>query len=117
MDQSTIHPTVTSPSTFVMLSSRKFMLGCGIAGTVIFILRHLTVLPTWLLATEVFATVISLFLFGSFKYQIHKNAITYGMLLVILATFSGLPTSRWHVKIRDNGWWAFAREHFLSFRA
>ena len=99
-----------------MLSGRKFLLGCGIAAAAIFFLGRFFVLPTWLLATEVFATVISLFLFGSFKYQIHKNAITYGMLLVILATFSGLLTSRWHEEIRERGWWAFARDQVLSFQ-
>jgi Na+/H+ antiporter NhaD/arsenite permease-like protein len=99
-----------------MLSGRKFLLGSGIAATAIFFLGRFFVLPTWLLATEVFTTIISLFLFGSFKYQIHKNAITYGMLLVILATFSGLLTSRWHEEIRERGWWAFAREQLLSFQ-
>ena len=99
-----------------MLSGRKFLLGCGIAAAAIVFLGRFFVLPTWLLATEVFATIISLFLFGSFKYQIHKNAITYGMLLVILATFSGLLTSRWHEEIRERGWWAFAREQLLSFQ-
>ena len=39
-------------------------------------------LPVALLATEVFATILGLFFFGSFKYQIHKNALTYGMLLM-----------------------------------
>ena len=58
-----------------------------------------TPMPVWLLAAEVLATILGLFLFGSFRYQIHKNALTYGMLLVIVATFSGLPTSTWHVEI------------------
>jgi hypothetical protein len=111
-----INPTNTRPSTVVMLSSRRFLLGCGIAAGVIISLGHIAELPTWLLATEVFTTVISLFLFGSFKYQIHKNAITYGMLLVILATFVSLPTSRWHEEITERGWWAFARDHLLSFQ-
>ena len=57
----------------------------------------------WLLAAEVLATILGLFLFGSFRYQIHKNALTYGMLLVIVATFCGLPTSAWHVEIAERG--------------
>ena len=56
-------------------------------------------MPLWLLAAEVLATILGLFLFGSFRFQIHKNALTYGMLLVIVATFSGLSTSTWHVEI------------------
>ena len=50
-------------------------------------------LPVSLLAAEVFATILGLFVFGSFRYQIHKNALTYGMALVIVATFLGLETS------------------------
>jgi hypothetical protein len=71
--------------------------------------------PVWLLATEVMATILGLFLFGSFKYQIHKNALTYGMLFIILATFSQLPTSEWHVEIAEHGWWYWAQAHLLSF--
>ena len=58
----------------------------------------------WLLAGEVLATILGLFLFGSFRYQIHKNALTYGMLLVIVATFCGLPTSAWHTEVATHGW-------------
>ena len=60
-------------------------------------------MPVWLLAAEVLATILGLFVFGSFRYQIHKNALTYGMLLVIIATFCGLPTSTWHVEIAERG--------------
>ena len=116
MAEPTIHlPEAHAPG-IVVLSSRKFLLGCGIAAATIFVLGRFFAFPPWLLAAEVFATVISLFLFGSFKYQIHKNAITYGMLLVILATFCGLPASRWHEEISATGWRAFARAHLLSFQ-
>ena len=72
-------------------------------------------MPVWLLAAEVFATILGLFLFGSFTYQIHKNALTYGMLLVIVATFYGLPTSTWHVEIAQHGVGEWIRQHLLSF--
>ncbi|MET0503598.1 MAG: SLC13 family permease [Candidatus Binatia bacterium] len=99
----------------VMLSSRKFLFACLIvAGIILFWGRTATV-PLWLLAAEVFATILSLFLFGSFKYQIHKNALTYGMLLIILATFCGLSTSQWHTEIAQSGWWLWAQRHLLSF--
>ena len=55
------------------------------------------------------------FLLGSFKYQIHKNALTYGMLLVIIATFCKLSTSEWHVEIRESGWWHWAHANLLTF--
>jgi Na+/H+ antiporter NhaD/arsenite permease-like protein len=102
-------------SEVVMLSGRKFVLACAVVAAVLFVVGRWLVLPLWLLATEVFATIFGLFLLGSFKYQIHKNAITYGMMLVVLATFSGLATSQWRVEIVERGWWEFARDHLLSF--
>jgi hypothetical protein len=72
-------------------------------------------LPVWLLAAEVMATILGLFVFGSFRYQIHKNALTYGMLFVIVATFSRLPTSAWHVEIAQQGWNAWIHHHLLTF--
>ena len=99
----------------VMLSGRKFLIGCAVVAGFILAFGRLVALPTWLLATEVFATILGLFLFGSFKYQIHKNGLTYGMLLVIIATFAGLSTSEWHVEISQRGWWHWAQEHLLSF--
>jgi Na+/H+ antiporter NhaD/arsenite permease-like protein len=63
----------------------------------------------------VLLTILGLFLFGSFKYQIHKNALTYGMLLVILATFVGLPSSGWHTEVAGHGIWWWVQAHLLSF--
>ena len=72
-------------------------------------------LPVWLLAAEVLTTILGLFVFGSFRYQIHKNALTYGMLLVIVATFARLPTSTWHVELAQQGATAWLRHHLLTF--
>jgi hypothetical protein len=99
----------------VTLSGQKFVLGCAIAAVIILAVGRTATLPTWLLAAEVFATILGLFLFGSFKYQIHKNALTYGMALVIIATFAGLSTSEWHIEIARSGWWEWAQRHLLSF--
>ena len=99
----------------VMLSGTKFIFGCVLAAAVILAAGRATALPLWLLAAEVFATIVSLFLFGSFKYQIHKNALTYGMALVIVATFAGLASSEWHRQIAASGWWPWARENLFSF--
>ena len=76
-----------------MLPGRWFLTACAAAAAAILIIGRLTPLPLWLLATEVMATILGLFAFGSFRYQIHKNVLTYGMLLVIVATFCGLATS------------------------
>jgi hypothetical protein len=98
-----------------MLSGRRFVVACTIVAAVLLGTGRAVPLPHWLLAAEVVATIIGLFAFGSFRYQIHKNALTYGMLLVIIATFCGLPTSAWHIDIAERGWWSWARDHFLTF--
>jgi len=100
----------------VTLSGRKFLLACAVVAGPILIAGRVVAIPVWILAAEVLATILGLFLFGSFKYQIHKNALTYGMLLIIVATFSGLRTSGWHVEITQRGWWYWTQQHLLSFR-
>jgi len=85
-------------------------------GALIVIVSRFAPTPVWLLAAEVFATILGLFLFGSFKYQIHKNALTYGMLLVIVSTFCGLRTSEWHVEVVEGGLLRWIQQHLLSFR-
>ena len=97
-----------------MLSGRKFVLGCALAAVVLLTLGHGRVTVS-LLAIEVFATILGLFLFGSFTYQLHKNALTYGLLLVIIATFCRLPTSDWHSQVAERGWLAWVSQHVLSF--
>ena len=98
-----------------MLSGRKVLFCCAVVAGIILVFGRLVAFQTWLLAAEVFATILGLFLFGSFRYQIHKNALTYGMLLVIVATFFGLDNSEWHVEIAQRGWWYWTQRHLLSF--
>ena len=95
-----------------MLSGWRFVGACAIASLAIVVAGHM---PVWLLAAEVLATILGLFVFGSFKYQIHKNALTYGMLLVIIATFTQLPTSTWHAEISQHGWTPWVEQHLLTF--
>jgi Na+/H+ antiporter NhaD/arsenite permease-like protein len=111
---STGEPVPQTPSV-VMLSGKKFFLGCAVVAGLVLLAGRAMSLPVWLLAAEVMATILGLFLFGSFRYQIHKNALTYGMALIIVATFCGLPTSQWQVEIAQKGWWFWARHSVLSF--
>ena len=104
------------PPAVVMLSGRNFMFGCAVVAGMVLLVGRVAVLPTWMLAAEVLATILGLFLFGSFKYQIHKNALTYGMLLIVVSTFCGLQTSEWHLEIAQRGWWYWTQHHLLSFR-
>jgi Na+/H+ antiporter NhaD/arsenite permease-like protein len=99
----------------VMLPSSTFMAGAAVVALAIATASRLAPMPLWLLSGEVLGTILGLFVFGSFRYQIHKNALTYGMLLIIVATFYGLPTSAWHEEIIDHGMVAWVRQHVLSF--
>ena len=100
----------------VMLPGKAFFLGCTIVAAIIFFLGRAIEMPVWLLACEVLATILALFVLGSFKYQVHKNPLTYGMVLITLATFCRLKTSVWHVEIARSGWWSWTKYHLLSYR-
>jgi hypothetical protein len=107
--------TEASRPPVVMLTGWKFFVGCLAVALGILLMGRYIALPAGLLAGEVLVTILGLFLFGSFKYQIHKNALTYGMLLIITATFCGLAGSPWHTDIAQNGWGVWVRTHLLSF--
>jgi hypothetical protein len=103
------------PAVEVMLSGGWFMAGCAVVGLAIVAAGPIVAVPTWVLAAEVLATILGLFAFGSFRYQIHKNALTYGMLLVIVASFTQLETSTWHAEIARAGWPTWVGRHLLTF--
>jgi hypothetical protein len=107
--------TENDVATVVMISEKRVLFGCAVLAVVLFAAGRIVTLPLGLLAAEVFATILGLFLFGSFRYQVHKNALTYGMLVVIVATFSGLATSQWHREVSETGWWSWAAHNLFSF--
>jgi hypothetical protein len=110
-----LNPERGNDASVVMISGKRFLLGCVLVAIALLVGCRVFTLPLWLLAAEVFATILGLFLFGSFKYQIHKNALTYGMALIIVATFWGLESSQWHREIAEKGWWLWSRRNLLSF--
>lgn len=101
--------------TVVMISGAGFLLVCALAAAAILAVGRIAAVPSWLLPVEVLATILGLFAFGSFKYQIHKNALTYGMAGIIVATFCGLASSPWHTEIAQRGWRLWIETHLLSF--
>jgi hypothetical protein len=110
------HPAPPPPvGTVVRLPGGYFLGGCALVAAIVLAVGRVAPVPVWLLGVEVLASILGLFLFGSFRYQIHKNALTYGMLLVIVGTFCALPTSAWHVEVAQHGWWAWTGTHVLSF--
>lgn len=107
---------VTPPAAFVVLPASYVLAGCGAVSVAILWVARATSLPVWLLAAEVVATTAGLFLCSSFRYRVSKNAVTYGMLPVGLATFHGLTTSTWHRELAAHGWMFWVGTHLLSFR-
>jgi len=94
-----------SPGT-IDVSSTKFVSACVAVAAVLLAMSRLGPLPLWLLGVEVFATVIGLFVFGSIRYRIDKNALTYGMMVVIGATFWGVwwSDSAMRAQVLVEGW-------------
>jgi Na+/H+ antiporter NhaD/arsenite permease-like protein len=106
---------MASPTTVVTLPGRWFLAGAAAVALGILAVGRTVPMSVALLAAEVFVTILALFLFGSFRYQVHKGPLAYGMLLIIGATFISLPTSTWHVQVGEHGFAAWLRTHLLSF--
>lgn len=57
------------------------------SGTAVAAAGFVFAFPYWLLAIEVFLSVVALFTFGSIRWRIDKNALTYGSLFITVPTF------------------------------
>jgi Na+/H+ antiporter NhaD/arsenite permease-like protein len=79
----------------VQLSSLKYLVGCVVSAALIFLVGHFKPLPVGVLAAEVLFTVVAIFLFGSIRYRIDKNVLTYGAGLVMVATFWPIWKATW----------------------
>jgi hypothetical protein len=102
----------------VTLSATKFLAGSVVTALIFLGIGRFVSLPTWLVALEVLLTVLALFVFGSIRYRLDKNALTYGGALVIAATFFGMwwPTSALRQALHAEGLVAlrpFVQRHFL----
>lgn len=88
------------------ISSRYFVAACIAAALGILWLSRTHTFSSGVLAAEIFGTIIGLFVFGSFRIRIHKNALAYGMAAIILATFFGSwwPSSGLRTRFESLGW-------------
>ena len=105
----------------IHLSPVKFVMFCILVSLLILGIGRFYPFSSAILAVEVLLMVLSLFIFGSIRYRLDKNAITYGMVMVISATFSTLwwPTSFLRQSADTNGvsaFWYFFRDHALTLR-
>src|SRR5262245_27176613 len=67
--------------------------------------------PVWLLGAQVMSIILGLFVFGSARYRLHKDALTSGSLLVVAATFWTVwwPGSAMRQQVAAEGWGPFWR--------
>ncbi len=106
-------------SSIIQLSSVKFLIFCLVLALAFFGIGQFYTFSSSFVAVEVLLMILSLFIFGSIRYRIDKNAITYGLAVVVFATFWKIwwPTSFLHQSINDKGvaaLWDFFRHHFLT---
>lgn len=105
----------------VQLSSKKFLLLCAASALGMLGVGAVHPFSSGAIAVEVFLTIIALFVFGSIRYQLDKNALTYGAVMVISATFatSWWPTSGLRQSLEAEGLpalWAFISHHAFTLR-
>jgi hypothetical protein len=103
----------------VQISPWWFIGGCAAIALGVLTFGRVTSIPSWIIATEVLITIISLFVFGSTRYQLDKNALTYGAVMVIGATFATgwWPESTLKLSLQTEGisaLWNFFARYFLS---
>jgi Na+/H+ antiporter NhaD/arsenite permease-like protein len=83
----------------IEIPSRWVFAGCCVVALLIGALP--SPLSTHFIVLELFLTIGALFLFGSIRYRISNNALTYGALLIIFATF--YPHSSIQKEINSGG--------------
>lgn len=112
MDQKKQTPIIAIPS-------GGFLTVCAIISSALFAVGWVHPLPVWTIAVLVLLTIISLFVFGSIRYRLDKNALTYGMVMIIASDFwwNWWPTSslKSFISSRDvTAAWDFFLRNFLT---
>lgn len=112
-------PVTESSNDIVEIESKWYFGVCLVIAALIGIFTWNNPPSPNLLGIEVLATILILFLFGSIRYRIDKNAITYGALPIIFVTFFPLwwPQSQLREEMSREGGaalWRAIRENLLS---
>lgn len=111
----------TENNDLVQLSSKKFLGLCVLMSAGILWWGSSSPLPAWVMAVEVVVTVLALFVTGSIRYRLDKNALTYGAGLVITASFWTFwsPLKKAAVSAEGGQFihalWETLRHHALTF--
>ncbi len=111
-------PKELTPKT-IHISGKKFLAVCFLISLAILFLGKRSAFGPGVMAAEVLLTILCLFIFGSIRYRLDKNALTYGAVLIIGSTFC---TGWWsnsflRQSIQQQGTsalWDFSHHHFLT---
>jgi Na+/H+ antiporter NhaD/arsenite permease-like protein len=112
----------TDNSNLVQLSSKKFLGACVLLAGAILWLGARNPFPAWVMALEVVVTVLALFVTGSIRYRLDKNALTYGAGFVIATTFWTFWSPMKKAAVTTEGGsfgaalWETVRHHALTFK-
>lgn len=103
----------------IEISSKKFLGLSLLLAVAVFIIGAFVSIPSWFIAIEVLTTILSLFIFGSIRYRLDKNALTYGAVLVIGSTFfwKWWPNAFLRSQIQTEGLdaiWEFLHHYLLT---
>jgi Na+/H+ antiporter NhaD/arsenite permease-like protein len=110
---------MSESSDIVELSPKKFLFGCFIVSVILYFIGRAHPFSPGVVAAEVMLTILALFVLGSIRYRLDKNALTYGAGLIIIATF----WQRWwsgallREQMQNEGTTAlveFVHHHFLT---
>lgn len=108
-----------SSSEIIFFSSTKFLIGCALASIAFLFIGNTISIPVWFIGAEVFTTILLLFILGSAKYQLNKNALTYGSVMIVAASSWGIWWERSSLKLafqekNSSEIWNFIHHHFLT---
>ena len=102
----------STDTSIVQLSAKKFLGICAFLALAILFMGASTPVPPGIIAVEVLITILLLFVLGSIRYRLDKNALTYGAAMVIVASFwtGWWPTSQLKMNMAEEGPGAFREE-------
>lgn len=112
---------MSTPSPDVIMLPSRAVIGVLAALSAALVLSGVSsALTPWWMAGVLGLTVCGLFVFGAFKYQIDKNALTSGMLLVQASVFFNAwwPASDVRAAFPSEGaaaWWPVAQRWLFSW--
>ncbi len=104
---------MSQENSIVELSGKAFLAICAGISAVILAVGIPPSLIAGVLGSEVMITILFLFVFGSIRYRLDKNALTFGMAMIIIASFWTFWWPNAELK-QTQAFGEFVSHHFLT---